>query len=495
MGSENMLKIRKAQSFNMAVCITFLMGTGSVLAAGFGPADPLRQFGSVPATAANHMFDSSPAVDGCVDNSQVDLALLDIVSSALCHNPKTREAWANVKVQTAQVGVTKAAYLPTLNGTLQEAKDSSTSHGTSADPFVVQSDSRYQNAALTLNWVLYDFGARSASVDYAQSKLASAMAGQDSALQTVFASTVKDYYAAFVAQKNRQATQHIEADAKQVLDAATLRVRHGVAAVSDQLQAQTSYFQATFNRNKAEGDWKTALGQVAIDMGRRPNMPLHLLGEDDVAPPDTRFEQSVDELLQTAQQRHPSLIAARAELAAAQANENMISAQGWPTISFVGKYSYDNQPQSSGVGQQFLGETVRDRSVAIQVSVPLFEGFTRTYQVRGAQAEVEGKEASLNDAELQVASSVWSDYQTLKVGTQNVRTSQEILDSANQAFDAAQARYAKGVTGILEVITTQTALANAEQQQISALAGWQNARIQLASSLGSLDLRSLYPTL
>ncbi|WP_410017490.1 TolC family protein [Pseudomonas sp. 6D_7.1_Bac1] len=63
-----------------------------------------------------------------------------------------------------------------------------------------------------------------------------------------------------------------------------------------------------------------------------------------------------------------------------------------------------------------------------------------------------------------------------------------------QAFDAAQARYAKGVTGILEVITTQTALANAQQQQISALAGWQNARIQLASSLGSLDVRSLSPT-
>ncbi|MEB0228612.1 hypothetical protein [Pseudomonas sp. 10S4] len=53
---------------------------------------------------------------------------------------------------------------------------------------------------------------------------------------------------------------------------------------------------------------------------------------------------------------------------------------------------------------------------------------------------------------------------------------------------------AKGVTGILEVITTQTALANAQQQQISALAGWQNARIQLASSLGSLDLQSLYST-
>jgi outer membrane protein len=226
-------------------------------------------------------------------------------------------------------------------------------------------------------------------------------------------------------------------------------------------------------------------------MGRRPNQPLHLVDADNVTLPDTSFVQSVDELLKTAQERHPSLIAARADLAAAQANEDVIRAQGRPTISFVSKYNYDNQPQSSGAGQQYFGETSRDRSIGIQVSVPLFEGFTRTYQVRGAQAQVEGKEANLTDAELQVASSVWSNYQTLKVGTDNVRTSQDILDSAHQAFDAAQARYTKGVTGILELITTQTALANAQQQRIAALAGWQNARIQLASSLGSLDLRSL----
>ncbi|WP_416769545.1 TolC family protein [Pseudomonas sp. RHF3.3-3] len=488
-----MLKTRKAMSFTQSVTFALVIGMGPAAAWGFGPSGPLRQFNDVPATAANHMFDSAPEVDGCTDNSRVDLSLLDIVSSALCHNPKTREAWANVKVQTAQVGVSKAAYLPTLSSTLQEAKDSSTSHGTSSNPFVVQSNSHFQNAVMSLNWVLYDFGARSAGVDYAQSKLASALAEQDNALQTVFASTVKDYYAALVAQKDRQATQQIEADAKQVLDAAALRVRHGVAAISDQLQAQTSYYQATFNRNKAEGDWRSALGQVAIDMGRRPNLALHLLGEEGVAPPDLAFEESVEDLLKTAQQRHPSLIAARAELAAAQANEQVVRAQGRPTISFVGKYSYDNQPQSSGAGQQFTGETVRDRSVSLQVNIPLFEGFTRTYQVRGAQAQTESKEAALNDAELQVASSVWSDYQTLKVDTENVRTSQQVLESARQSFDAAQARYAKGVTGILEVITTQTALANAQQQQISAMAGWQNARIQLASSLGNLDLKSIYP--
>lgn len=487
-----MVNFSRAVLRNTFVCTVFLVDAGQSFAFELGPTDPLRQMDVVPATPANQMFEPSWGLDACGDNAKTDLTLLDIVSSALCHNPKTRDAWANVKVQAAQVGVSEAAYLPTLTGTMQAAKDNSTHHGAAADPFYIQSNSKYQNAGLTLTWVLYDFGARSASVDYAKSKLASALAGQDSALQTVFANAVKDYYAAFVAQKNVQATHDIEADAKRVLDAAVMRVHRGVAAVSDQLQAQTSYFQATFNRNKAEGDWLSALGLMDIDMGRRPNQPLHLVDADNVTLPDTSFVQSVDELLKTAQERHPSLIAARADLAAAQANEDMIRAQGRPTISFVSKYNYDNQPQSSGAGQQYIGETSRDRSIGIQVSIPLFDGFTRTYQVRGAQAQVEGKEVNLTDAELQVASSVWSNYQTLKVGTDNLRTSQEILDSANQAFDAAQARYTKGVTGILELITTQTALANAQQQRIAALAGWQNARIQLASSLGNLDLRSLY---
>jgi outer membrane protein len=486
-----MVNSNKRVLCNIVACTALLFGASTSFGFELGPRDPLRQLDVVPVTAARQMFDPSSASDACADNEKIELALLDIVSAALCHNPKSREAWANVKVQAAQVGVSKAAYLPTLAGTAETAKDKSSNHGTTTDPFYIQSDSSYQNAALTLNWVLYDFGARSASVDYAKSLLASALAGQDSALQTVFANTVKDYYAALVAQKNIQATENIEADAKHVLDAATVRVHRGVAAVSDQLQAQTSYSQATFNRNKAEGDWLAALGLLAIDMGQRPNRSMHLLESDNVALPDTAFVKSVDELLQTAQERHPTLIAARAELAAAQANEKKIRAEGRPTISLVGRYSYNNQPQSSGVGQQYLGETSRDRSIGIQINIPFFEGFTRTYQIRGAQAQIDGKEASLSDAELQVASSVWTSYQTLKVDTENLRTSQEILDSATQAFEAAQARYTKGVTGILELINTQTSLANAQQQRISALAGWQNARIQLAASLGNLGLWSL----
>ncbi|AEK62496.1 TolC family protein [Collimonas fungivorans] len=488
----NMWKFSGRVMYKAILLVVCWCGVAPCFGIDLGLRDPLRQLDAVPVMPAGQMFDGSPSIAICTDNAKTELTLLDVVSAALCHNPKTREAWVNVKVQAAQVGLSKAAYLPTLTGTGQAAKDRSTNHGTPSAPFYVQSDSSYQNAALTLNWVLYDFGARSANVSYAKSLLASALAGQDSTLQAVFANTVKDYYAALVAQKNAQSTQDIEADTQRVFDAAVIRVRHGVAAISDQLQAQTAYSQAKFNRSKAEGDWQSALGQLAIDIGQKPNAGIHLAETNTPVLPDTAFVRSVVELLQSAQERHPSLVAARADLAAAQANEKMIRAQGRPTISFVGKYNYNNQPQSSGAGQQYYGETSRDRSIGIQINIPFFEGFTRTYQIRGAQAQIEGKEASLTDAELQVASGVWTSYQTLRVDTDNLRTSQEILDSAKAAFEAAQARYTKGVTGILELITTQTALANAQQQRIAALAGWQNAKIQLAASIGTLNLSVLH---
>lgn len=457
-----------------------------------GPRDPLFQLDVVPISPASSMMASAAAPHGCTEGPEATYTLLEVVENALCHNPRTRAAWANVKAQAAQVGVAKAAYLPTLTGSVQAVKDHSTSQGTNAVPFNVASDRSYHNDTLTLNWVLYDFGLRSATVDNAEKLLTSAMASQDNVLQTVFANAVKDYYAALVAQKNIQATAEIEADAKHVLDAAVVRVRGGVAAISDQLQAKTAYSQAVYNRNKAEGDWLSALGTLAIDMGQRPDGSLVLIESDNADTPTSELVRSVGELLQAAQKTHPSLLAARAEMEAAEANVHMVRAQGRPSVSLVGRYNANNQSQSSGVGQPYIGASGRDRYIGVQVDIPFFEGFARTYKIRNAQAQVEGKEAGLADAELQVAVKVWTNYQGFKVSAENLRTSQDIVESAQAAFKAAESRYQKGVANILEVITTQTALANAQQQRIQALAGWQNARIQLAASVGSLDLSTLH---
>src|SRR5450830_1886164 len=51
------------------------------------------------------------------------LQLQDAIDRSLCGNPKSQEAWANIKVQSAAVGISRAAYLPSISATSQYVKD------------------------------------------------------------------------------------------------------------------------------------------------------------------------------------------------------------------------------------------------------------------------------------------------------------------------------------------------------------------------------------
>ena len=41
--------------------------------------------------------------------------LVDVIEQALCHNPQTRQAWANARQQASQLGMAESAYLPSFN--------------------------------------------------------------------------------------------------------------------------------------------------------------------------------------------------------------------------------------------------------------------------------------------------------------------------------------------------------------------------------------------
>jgi hypothetical protein len=62
------------------------------------------------------------------------------------------------------------------------------------------------------------------------------------------------------------------------------------------------------------------------------------------------------------------------------------------------------------------------------------------------------------------------------------------------AFSSAmtcRSRYEKGVGSIIELLSAQSALANARQRRVESLLDWRTARLQLAASLGRLNLLAL----
>ncbi|WP_053063729.1 TolC family protein [Caballeronia mineralivorans] len=451
--------------------------------------DPLLTGKSVPVTAAAAMLDdgrSSVCVFGPLANP---LPLQDAVERALCNNPKTREAWAQVKIQAAGVGIARAAYLPTISATWQGVRDDTVTNVTE----LPQYSSDYRNSALktdsvSLSWVLYDFGGRKAALANATALLAAAQASHQAGLEAAFAAVAKDYYAAQAAQGAFVAAQEIEQTANDSFKAAAVRADKGVAPISDELQAQTSWAEAVVNRTKTQGDWQTALGSLAVDMDLDPSVPVTLPGVGDGVTPSTEFDDSVADLIQEAKRSHPSVVAAEAQVDAALAKVAQTRAEGLPSLSLVAKYSQNNQPTSLEIGLPQLPATGHEWYLGFQVTIPIFEGFGRTYQVRQAEAQTELQRDTLDEVQQRVGLDVWTSYQALQTATQNLDNIAMLLDIAYRSYTAAQHRYQVGVGNILELLNAQSSLAGAKRQRIQALTDWRSARLQLAAKLGRLGM-------
>jgi outer membrane protein TolC len=74
----------------------------------------------------------------------------------------------------------------------------------------------------------------------------------------------------------------------------------------------------------------------------------------------------------------------------------------------------------------------------------------------------------------------------LKTAAQQVKTARDLYASAQQSEDVALGRYKAGVGSILDLLTAQTAFANARAQEVQARANWFLAMAQLAHDTGSL---------
>lgn len=445
-----------------------LTATGSALAAGL---DPFGTTAITPPMPSPQVAGRQADVPCAREIPSAPLSAIDAVDLTLCNNPQTREVWAAARVQAAQVGVAQAAWLPNLDGRLGASR--------------YQNDGRYYNAnsaALTLSWLVFDSGARSANGENARQLLAAAAATQDARVQSLFLSALQAFYTAQATRAAVVSTTEAERAAREGFNAAESRYNVGVATPADRLLAQTALSQATLTRIKAEGEARNALGTLANAMGFRAGQAL-TLEPPPAELPAGDFQREVAALIAEAEVRRPDLKAAEAQVKAAQANVDLVQAQGRPTISL------STGPTWAETDRVAINGGV----IGVTVDLPLFTGFDTTYRVRSAAAQVDVKNAQLESLRNQVALDVWKAYQSLTTATQSLKTTLDLVASAEQSERVALGRYKAGVGTVLDLLTAQSALASARLQRIQAALDWYVYRATLAQSVGALDYTLLQP--
>jgi outer membrane protein len=407
------------------------------------------------------------------------LSLVQLVDVALRANPLTREAWAFARAAAAEVGSKRSLYFPVieLDGLIERQKQAAvggqfTYLQTTYGPSVAAS------------WLLFDFGGRQADVEEATRALYAADWTHNAAIQDVVLSVAQAYYGYLNSKALVLARQSNLDEARRSLDASEERHRAGVATIADVLQAKTAASQIELQLQDTQGQLQIIRGALATAVGVPANIPVEVGQLPEDLPVDM-VKKSVDELIARAVAERPDLAASRFTALAAQSRIRSVASEGLPKLSLNanGNRTFYSTPN---IADPFS----TNYSGAILLRIPIFTGFDVAYRTQKAKEEAEAARASAEQLEDRVILDVWSSYYAVQTATQRIATTRDLLASALQSADVAGGRYKAGVGSIIDLLTAQSALADARAEEVQARSLWFFAMAQLAHATGALVPRA-----
>lgn len=404
-----------------------------------------------------------------------ELTLTDVVDLGLRNNPATRISWANARAAAAAYGSQRGSYLPTIDGEVTGTRlKTVASQGRSA---VTQS---VLSPSLNISYLLFDFGGRSGNVGTARNELIAANFTHNATLQGVVLQIQRAYFEYVANRALLEAQRTTEREAKTNLAAAEERNRVGVATIADVLQARTAASQTELAAEATAGNLETSRGALALSLGLPANLSYDI--DSTLAPaPVGLLADSVDALIARAVEARPDLAAAQAQFAASRAQISAARANRLPslTLNGTGGRTYTSTLPQGG----------NNYTLSLGLRIPLFAGFSRIYDQRQAVALSDAAAARADALGQQVVFEVFSSYHALQTAARRVRTAEDLIASAEESSEVARGRYTAGVGSVLDLLSAQTALADARAQQVLARLEWNTSLAELAHDTGVLDAR------
>mgnify|MGYP001175503085 CR=1 FL=1 len=400
-------------------------------------------------------------------------SLAALTEHALRTRPDARAAWFGIQAEAGRLDAAEADNWPTLTGQFSFTRSQAMSSAGASVPVL----HRY-GPSLSLAYVLYDFGARTAGIEAQRYRLVSTLLAGNRTLQDIVSAVETGYYALVAARGALDAQNEQVASLAESEKAVRIRLESGLASRADALRARAARVEAELARDAAARDAAKAEAVLKQAAGLAQTQTL-ALDWPLAPPPDLDAAALLADLLAEAERQRPDLRALRASAAAARAEAERARAARWPSLALTGN-----------TGRTFFLEDARTPSttysVGLNLSVPLFDGGRLAAQARAAERDAERLAAQADAQRDTVALDVtqaWQDARYAQTARAGVAVQYE---SAAESARAAEARYKAGVGSLLEWLTAQADLARARQARVQADGDWQSAFSRLNHALGRL---------
>lgn len=405
------------------------------------------------------------------------LSLSDIVDIALRNNPATWTAWEEARAAAARYGSSRGSWFPTinLNTSLFHSKNTSPQGSTAGRPLDPITET---TTTANLTYLLLDFGGRPASIEESRQALLAANWNQNAVIQDIILQAEIAFFNNAGAKALLAANRSSLADAEANLAAAEERRRMGMATGADVLQTKTAYAEARLAVQDTEGRVRKTTGALAIAMGYPANTTFDLEVEIPEVP-DTTLTQTVDELINRALAARPDLQTSRAITLEARARIKETRSRMLPSLSLSGTANRIWSEKTKGAPTPY--------GMSLILQIPVFNGFSYQFDLKQAKAAAGAALERTRSAEQTATYQVFSAYSDFLTAGERVKTTKDLIDSAQQSEAVALGRYKEGVGSILDLLSAQKSLASARAEQINSQLSWFIALAQLAHDVGILD--------
>jgi outer membrane protein TolC len=342
--------------------------------------------------------------------------------------------------------------------------------------FTGSPSSTVASAAVQASYTLLGSG-KTAERRRADASLATAEAGAIAAgFRTALEADAAYYGVLAEGELTRVAAERLRRATEQ-LGIARVRVQAGETIATDSLQLLLEVNRARL----AVVQRDSALAVARLRLGR----VVGLAGPADAAPLDTVAPRELPLTLEDAstelRARGPELEAVRAAERQAEAAFAAQRAAYLPTVSVGGAWAaYD---------ATFFPSYVRRSSLALTVTVPLWDAGRRELSAARARGERDAARARREDRERWAAEAMaeaWYGYRTARAG---IELALVAAQASAETYRVQGARYREGATTILDLLEAQVALGEAEAALVQAR---QAARLSLAR-IEALLGRRLFP--
>src|SRR5579863_780684 len=266
--------------------------------------------------------------------------------------------------------------------------------------------------------------------------------------------------------------------AKALFDQASDMQKNGVGTGIDTLRSNVQYQNERQRLIDAETELKTSLYGLARFLNLDPHQSIELADESQFFRTE---EFAADQSVERAFAERPEMKALASQIRTATLQKQEAQDQRLPRLTLTGSWTLLGLTPTS---------MVPNYDYEANLQLPLFTGGRIKGQI--AVADIEIKKLAQQQADLRdrIALEVKAAVAQLEAARSEVDVANQGIDLAREEVTQARDRFQAGVANNIEVITAQDELSRANDNQIAALYGYNQARADLAYASGQME--SLY---